>query len=104
MVWEDGEDDTVVHGDTDTIDNLDDPGDREGLVDDIEREAESVSWLSWPVLARIDGWPNLLPTDECRDTLNPDEGEDINIGTEDVSGPNCPVLANIDGFPNLLPP
>ena len=46
MVGEDGEDDTVVHGDTDTIDNLDDPGDLEGLVDDIEREAESVSGLS----------------------------------------------------------
>ena len=77
--------------------------------DDIDREAEVVSGPSCPVLASIDGFPNLLPPDNGLDTTKPDDGE---AGTEDeieseadfVLGPNRPVLASIEGCPNLLTP
>ena len=86
-------------------------------MDFIDNEAETVLGVSCPVLARIDGWPNLLPdalfvgdetgteTHGDTETMVDDTGLTgvIESDAVSVSGVNCPVLASMDGCPYLLP-
>ena len=93
-------DGTVTQGDTAMT--VDDPGDAwTGLMD---KDADWVSGVSFPVVAKIDGWPNLLPDGLGLVVMNPGaETGLIDRDASSVSWESWPVEARMDGWPYLLP-